>query len=158
MKYKGFVLAAVQLAIVGSLAAKFRVDRETQPRVWARAMPYDPNLPIRGRYVSLQLRIEDVAAELLFKPVTLQRTADGKLTVIANPDGDPSLSVFKNNLGGFAFSQPIAYFIPEHVADPSIRPPGEELWVEVTIPRKGPPRPIQLGVKKDGVLQPLPMN
>jgi hypothetical protein len=40
------------------------------------------------------------------------------------------------------------------VPDPSIRAPGEELWVEVTLPRRGPPRPIRLGVKKDGVMIP----
>lgn len=49
----------------------------------------------------------------------------------------------------------IAFFIPEHVPDPSVRAPGEELWAEVTIPRKGPPRPIRLAVKRDGVLTPL---
>jgi hypothetical protein len=49
----------------------------------------------------------------------------------------------------------LAFFIPEHVPDPSIRPPGEELWAEVTLPRKGAPRPIRLAVKKDGVLTPL---
>jgi len=52
--------------------------------------------------------------------------------------------------------QPVAYFIPEHVADPSRRAPGEELWVEVTIPRYGGPRPIRLGVKEGyGLLTPL---
>ena len=51
--------------------------------------------------------------------------------------------------------EPLAYFIPEHVPDPSARPVGEELWVEVTLPRKGPLRPIRLGVKKNGVLTPL---
>ena len=35
--------------------------------------------------------------------------------------------------------QPVAFFIPEHVPDPSRRGLGEELWVEVTLPRKGPP-------------------
>ena len=52
----------------------------------------------------------------------------------------------------------LAYFIPEHAADPSIRPADEELWAEVTVPRKGPPRPIQLGVKKNGILTPLKLN
>jgi hypothetical protein len=52
-------------------------------------------------------------------------------------------------------NEPIAYFIPEHAADPSQRPPGEELWVEVTIPKSGAPRPIRLGVKKDGQLTPI---
>jgi len=29
-----------------------------------------------------------------------------------------------------------------------VRPQGEELWVEVTLPKKGPPRQFRLGVKK----------
>jgi hypothetical protein len=52
-------------------------------------------------------------------------------------------------------AQPVAFFIPEEVADPSVRPSGEELWAEVTIPREGPPRPIRLGVMRDGRLTPL---
>ena len=51
--------------------------------------------------------------------------------------------------------EPLAFFIPEHVPDPSIRPAGEELWAEVTMPRKGAPRPIRLGVKRNGELTPL---
>jgi hypothetical protein len=55
--------------------------------------------------------------------------------------------------------QPVAFFIPEHFPDPSRRPADEELWVEVTIPNKGPPRPIRLGVKKgDGAIAPLDLN
>jgi hypothetical protein len=52
-------------------------------------------------------------------------------------------------------SEQLAFFIPEHVPDPSIRPVGEELWAEVTLPARGAPRPIRLAVKKDGVLTPL---
>ena len=55
--------------------------------------------------------------------------------------------------------EPVAYFIPEHIADPSRRPPGEQLWVEATIPASGPPRPIRLGVKKgDGPVEPLRLD
>jgi hypothetical protein len=32
---------------------------------------------------------------------------------------------------------------------------GEEMWVEVTIPKKRPPRPVRMGMKKVGVLTPL---
>ena len=35
---------------------------------------------------------------------------------------------------------------------------GEELWVEVTLPKQGGPRPIRLAVKKDGVLAPLELD
>ncbi|MBI4909812.1 MAG: GDYXXLXY domain-containing protein [Acidobacteria bacterium] len=51
--------------------------------------------------------------------------------------------------------QVLVFYIPEHVPDPSLRAPGEELWVEATIPRKGPLRPVRLGVKKDGNIEPL---
>ena len=52
--------------------------------------------------------------------------------------------------------KPVPFFIPEHIPDPSRRAPDEKLWVEVTIPKKGPPRPIRLGVSKgDGPIVPL---
>lgn len=31
----------------------------------------------------------------------------------------------------------MAFFIPEHVPYPSRRSPGEELWIEVSVQRKG---------------------
>jgi hypothetical protein len=40
------------------------------------------------------------------------------------------------------------FFIPDTAKDPTGLPRGDELWVLATIPRKGPPRPIALGVKK----------
>jgi len=57
---------------------------------------------------------------------------------------------------GRAFlGESLAFFIPEHVPDPSRLAPGEELWVEVTLPKKGPLRPIRLAKKKDGRFTPL---
>ncbi|MEY3463454.1 MAG: hypothetical protein RLZZ468_1232, partial [Cyanobacteriota bacterium] len=44
--------------------------------------------------------------------------------------------------------EPVAYFIPPGVADPSRRAAGEQLWVEVSLPPEGPLRPIQLGVSR----------
>jgi hypothetical protein len=55
-------------------------------------------------------------------------------------------------------AEPVACFIPEHVLDPSWRAPGEELWVEASVPGSGPPRPLRLGVKKNGVLAPLELR
>jgi hypothetical protein len=52
----------------------------------------------------------------------------------------------------------VDFFISEHVSDPSRRPPGEELWVEVSVPPRGAPRPIRLAVKKDGALTPLELR
>lgn len=45
--------------------------------------------------------------------------------------------------------EPVAFFIPEHVPDPSRTLMGQPLWVEATIPKQGIPRPIALGLSQD---------
>src|SRR5207247_1063133 len=55
---KGLVVAALHIALVSALGAKLLADRAALPRVWVEVAPYDPNLPIRGRYVRLQVKAE----------------------------------------------------------------------------------------------------
>ena len=57
--------------------------------------------------------------------------------------------------GMVTLADSVAYFIPEHAGDVTRLKPGEELWVEVSVPPSGAPRPLRLGVKRDGVLTPL---
>lgn len=159
---KGLIVALIHALIVCSLGAKLLIDRARRPRVWARTAPVDPDLPLRGRYV--QLRVESSDPNSLTRPpdsshVTLTER-DGLLVLSPSSD-DTGLTASVTTRGGrpaAILDQPLAYFIPEHVPDPSIREPGEELWVEVTLPRRGAPRPIRLGVKKDGVLTPLDLD
>ena len=56
---RSLIVAILHLAIVASLGGKLLFDRATRPRVWARAAPFDPALPIRGRYVRLLLSTSD---------------------------------------------------------------------------------------------------
>ncbi len=156
---KGAILGAVQLAMVLSLGGKFLIDRSTMPRIWVKVVPFDPNLPIRGRYVSLRVTADarGFPSGFVYGTSTLS-VEDGKLVARPTEDNGGQMINVAGNPPVATLSEPIAYFIPEHAQDPSRRPPGEELWVEVTIPPKGPPRPIQLGVKKDGVLTPLNLN
>jgi hypothetical protein len=179
---RGLWVAVMHVALVASLGAKFTYDRATRPRVWARAAPVDPNLPIRGRYV--QLRLEATIGEgLVLAPGRAQvqpsANPNGRIWTPVAPATDVALRVLNGELvavpappaGGLlarlaqrdgrrvaVLDQPLAYFIPEHVADPSRRSAGEELWVEVTIPPSGAPRPIRLGVMKDGVLSALDLR
>ncbi len=120
---RGLLIGAAQILLVMSLGAKLLIDRTRYPRVWVEVAPFDPSLPIRGRYVRLKII------------------------------GTPQVSGAR-----IQTDQPLAYFIPDGVPDPSHRPSGEELWAEVTVPKKGPPRPIRLGVKKNGVLTPLALS
>src|SRR5215471_7330153 len=55
---KAIALLLAQVAIVSSLGAKLLIDRSRFPRVWARVVPYDPDLPIRGRYLALRLEVQ----------------------------------------------------------------------------------------------------
>jgi hypothetical protein len=112
---RSLAIAAVHVALLFGILGRYTLDRIQYPREWFLAQPYDPDLPIRGRYVSLRL---------VGVPTTNY------------PD------------------RPVAFFIPEHVPDPSVRAPGEELWVEATLPPNAPARPIRIGIKKDGTLRP----
>jgi hypothetical protein len=53
---------------------------------------------------------------------------------------------------------PVDFYIAEHAASPVPVKPGQELWIEVTVPPKGPPRPIQLALKDNGAWKPLGLN
>lgn len=159
----GLALALAHAGLIGVLGAKLLADRARFPRGWARTLPYDPDLPIRGRYVSLRLEVAldsapDSIPEWQTRPArigirhgrlvgTLDETAGTEVRLEAVPRGTRA-----------SLARPVAYFIPEHVPDPSVRPPGEELWAEVTLPRRGPPRPIRLGVWRNGILAPLQLR
>ena len=171
---RGLILTGLHLALVGSLGAKLLYDRATRPRTWIKVAPVDPDLPIRGRYLSLSLQVPaegfSIRQEIsqypkgkaeIYEYLDPTRgdlvVRDGKLVAEANPAGKYWVSRLGQNgdASQVVVSGNTAYFLPEHARDPSFLKPGEELWVEATIPRSGPPRPIQLGVKKEGVLTPL---
>jgi hypothetical protein len=161
---KGLILAGAQLALVASLAAKYAMDRARLPRVWVQTVAYDPNLPIRGRYLNVQLRVspENVdgspwsfSGEMC--DVVL-KVRNGHL--VANPADHPtglhvSRRIINRGAPLTALIEPVAFFLPEHAIDPSIRNAGEELWIEVTVPKTGPPRPIQLAIKRGDSFTPL---
>ncbi len=53
-------------------------------------------------------------------------------------------------------TSPVYFYVSEHAASPLPVKQGDELWIEITLPPKGPPRPIQLALKHaDGAWQPL---
>jgi hypothetical protein len=156
----GIALAIVHVLLVGTLGLKLLADRARLPRAWARTLPFDPNLPIRGRYVRLRLEVPlangfDSARAGEYRRVRLQTAGDRLQGVL--DDGGPLGVRLDSTADGLVagLEEPVAFFIPEHIPDPSLRPAGEELWAEVTVPHRGPPRPIRLGIRRDGALTPL---
>lgn len=187
-------LLVIQLTLVSSVAAKYEVDRWRCPRVWTRAFGYDPQLPLRGRYLALQLRVDGCGS-------TLPSAAQARFPRDVNGSAVPgpfvvgkfptvrfraNLSVDKGRLeavriqdeesrtkgqmvdafagascDAMTLDQPVYYDVPDNYgagSASSLFPlkPGQELWVEATIPPEGPPRPTQLAIKESGVWKPLP--
>jgi hypothetical protein len=158
------LLAVVHAGLMGALGLKLLADRARLPRGWARTAPYDPSTPLRGRYVRLALEIplDPAPAEsVAYRSSGVRlRSVEGKVVGQADDAVRSPRVQFWNERGMWRsrLEHPVAFFIPEHVVDPSIRPPEEQLWVEVTLPRAGPPRPIRLGVMRDGHLTPLDLR
>ncbi len=178
---KAAVVALIQVLIVCSLGAKLLYDRRTSPRAWFKTERYDPNLPIRGRYVSLLIEVtdsrstEEVEKKFGTEIQAIQnrnaqyryRGVDdfgrecgsiamrdgaplaefGQTTEIWNCDNLTFVRRRTGNENSLRLTEPSLFFISDTAKDPTHLKPGEELWVLATIPRKGLPRPLALGVK-----------
>ncbi len=196
-RVNGMIVVLVHLALVSSLAAKYSYERATRPRVWVKTTNYDPNLPIRGRYLSMRLEVEapgvfttpplvedkssEAENENLPCSEKQSRHGEAKRTYVYESQTEQVKLEVENGhliamhdeksglhaewerdssgkvttfLEGF-----VDFFIPEHAFAPAQLRKGEELWAEVTVPTKGPPRPIRLGVKQsNGEIKPLSLQ
>ena len=181
-------LLLIQLAIVSSIAAKYLYQRWSCPRVWVRTAAYDPELLMRGRYLSARLMVDGCQSTLpSAAEATMPRNVDGlpvgkrfsirssqpvqfpaelkvvggKLLAIRNPEGDSRQggqmveALPGSSCDGMRLREPVAFYIAEGAASPMPVKPGQELWIEATIPPQGPPRPIQLALKEGAAWRPL---
>lgn len=185
------VLLALQLAIVSTIAAKYLYQRITCPRVWTRTVAYDPDLLMRGRYLSVQLLVDGCQSTLpSAEQAAMPRDKNGvqtgkvftvnargpvrfparikvesnKLVVIRLPEsasqsGAQMVAAWPgSSCDKLRLEDPVDFYIAEHAASPMPAGSGQELWVEVTVPPKGPPRPLQLALKDNGVWKPLNLH
>ncbi|MEO7028255.1 MAG: hypothetical protein ABI147_02500 [Acidobacteriaceae bacterium] len=170
IRAKGVAVLAVQLALVLSIAVKYAWERHTCACVWTRAVQFDPEQPLRGRYLALTL-IADACALPLDKAEprndwrngrktsdvgswqwqVLPRARDGALTAVLADDSRPEDAealVLRNGVpcSRASLNSTTEFFIAEHAKAPFPLAKGEELWAEVTMPPSGPPRPVRLAV------------
>ena len=140
---QGLLAGAVQVALLCGVAGKFAYDRQAYPRAWMKTAPVDPNLPFRGRYVSLRVLAGRGNPEPGpgYSRVRLY-VENGRVLASKTEDRGEGANVFPDQ--DVQLLEALAFFIPEHAEDPSRLKPGEELWVEVTVPPTGRPRPIRL--------------
>jgi uncharacterized membrane-anchored protein len=164
---KGVAIAVIHVLLVCSLAAKLVIDRKRYPRVWVKTTSYDPEHIVRGRYVALSLEVPTagdftptskelqdiremgtkysyIGTQFIYREARLE-VREGKLFAVPAENGT-RIPLNPNDQSKVIWPEPVQYYIPEHAEDPSRQPRGSALWAEVTIPKKGPPRPIQLAV------------
>ena len=160
----GLILVLVQVVLVLSVAGKYLYERETRPRVWTRATQFDPSLPLRGRYLRLQLMVNacglprdaehtipGYSGHPFWRWQVSLTAANGKLAPRLEKSWSPrvggTLTLFADKPCDQAtLSNEVMLFIPDRPQVPFPLPPGQELWVEVTLPPSGPPRPIQMAL------------
>ena len=160
---RGVIVAVVHVGLVGAVGAKLLFDRVTLPRAWVETAGVDPNLPIRGRYVALNLLFpaaaesaEVRAVEGHWVPGRLEIRSGEVVAVVRGPAETVELQpgdrffVERSTPAGLRWmlTQPVAFFLPEDAPDPTrdVRP--GELWLEATFPPRGAPRPIRLERRK----------
>jgi hypothetical protein len=185
-------LLVFQLLLVSSVAGKYLWQRWRCPSVWTRAAAIDPKLPMRGRYLSLQLTVDGCQSTLpsaklatfprdvngavkpgpyVLRPQPVEFRANLKVEnnklVAVRPEGqdiggqeDPAAGEEISAMPSAPCNQMtvtdgVGFYIGEHAQSPLPLKPGQELWIEVTVPPKGPPRPLQLALKDNGVWKPL---
>src|SRR4051794_34115014 len=128
--YKGLAVALVHILIVLSLGGKLLYDRHTRPRIWVRTGSVDPDLPIRGRYLTLNLEVHvpDYKSGKLTTPGLKEQLYDFGHIELAVEDGklvghksDRPTEMYIRTWGArtrtddiFLLSSPVLFFIPEH--------------------------------------------
>jgi hypothetical protein len=169
----GLILLFVQLALVLSVAGKYLYERQTRPRVWTRATQFDPNLTLRGRYLALQLFLNACSlpqdAEHAIGPYSGSHSfwqwnvslaaENGKLVPRMTPQGRETVRLVAGKPCDRAtLDNQELLFIPDRAQVPLPPQPGQELWVEVTVPESGPPRPIQIALSSAAGFHPLKLD
>jgi hypothetical protein len=162
---RGLAIAVVHVSLVAVVGGVLLYERNALPSVWALTTGVDPVLPIRGRYVSLNLVVEPRGElpEASAEPVRMEivgatlSVEDGRLVATVLPPVE-AVDTFgwrgqaiqrRDTPAGpvWATVEAIAFFLPEDAPDPTRLKPGQQLWAEVTVPHDGPPRPIRLEVR-----------
>lgn len=165
---RAIALIVIQCLLVSSIAAKYLYERATRPRVWVRAAQYDPELPMRGRYLALQPMVDVCSLTPTDEPFNdsgphwhkdyrVRLVArDGRLVAedassrLRRGDFQSAMVTERAPCERAPVSPAIDYFVPENAPSPFPLKPGQELWVEVTVPPSGRPRAIQVALSDNG--------
>jgi hypothetical protein len=161
------VIAFVHAVIILSLGMQAAIDQERLPRAWAQAVAVSAGSRVHGRYLTVNVsavtdaglvpRVDVVNGRSVSRstPIALE-ARDGRLVAHKAPTSYVDLVPADARPGAPAMiAQRVEYFLPPAAGDPMPLLRRGELWVEVSVPPQGPPRPLRLGKMADGKIVPL---
>lgn len=163
---RGVMVAVAQVALMGAVGGKLLYDRATVPRAWVETAGVDPDLPIRGRYVALNLLFPAARDSAAMRApddggmVGRIEVREGEAVVVLRgvaatmemQRGDRFFVERETPAGlRWMLSEPVAYFLSEDAPDPTRDVDPGELWLEASFPADSPPRPIQLELRRQEV-------
>ena len=159
---RGVLVAFIQVGLIGAVGAKLLYDRATLPRAWVETAGVDPDMPIRGRYVALNVLFPaapESTSVRAGKGVVAGRieVRDGQpVAVLSGVEVEPARGEVmyfreRSTPGGVRWMlvQPVAFFLPEHAPDPTRNVRPGELWMEASFPARSAPRPIRLESRRN---------
>ncbi len=136
------------------LALRLTVDgcQSTLPSAAEAAFPRDFSGAVKPGPYMLKQNTTRFRARL--------KVVNGALTAVAIGDQErPSGEEVEGSAGQPCNQMRLAevtdYFVSDRARSPLPLQAGQELWIEVTVPPKGPPRPLQMAVKTGGVWRPV---
>jgi len=100
--------------------------------------------PVQLVHFPASLKVED--NKLLAIRLQNPRGPSDGVTVVADP-GSPCDQM--------RLAVPADFYLAKSATIPMPLQPNQELWVEVTVPPQGPPRPLQLAIKEGAAWKPL---
>ena len=170
----GILLLAIQAALVLTVAAKYEWERHTRPTVWVRAELFGLDadhmrtISGEGRYGRLQLDIDGcgLATTKVETEADYGNVGHSHKVLKANvrtiTRGGDLVAVDAGSLRAADVQQVewdlrhpckearlleiVDVYLPQNVQVPYTVPTGTTLWALVTVPKSGPPRPIQLAI------------
>lgn len=178
---RAVLLIAIQCLLVTSIAGKYLYERATCPRVWVKVAQYDPNLPMRGRYLALSPLVDacSLPRDKDSMPEWMAysdhkhpewtwhvrvKAIDGKLVVenarnvLPRSETQTIWLQADKPCDSVPLTPGVDFFIPDTATPPFPLKRGQALWAEVTVPPLGPPRPIQLALNDNGQWRVLQFN
>ena len=158
---KSIAVGFLHAGIVLTVWLNYAWQQRTLPRAWARTAPVDPYDLMRGRYVRIGILAQADEATRRGRSYDMGElfVEGGQLHIRKAQCCVAYLSQQQSGSEEVTLTEPARFYIAEGIADPSILQPGDELWVELTVPKEGAPRPVQLArKKKDGSWLPLPLG